>query len=433
MATETKWSQVLAVLGSQWGDEGKGKVVDFISEKYDVTARFNGGANAGHTIVVGEKKFAFHLLPSGILHLSQECIIGNGCVVNLKALFKEIADVQAQGVDPLKRLFISDRAHLVFDLHMIIDGLHEGELAEKKLGTTKKGIGPAYAEKFNRTGLRVGDLRDMASFESKLRRIHASAQKRFNLGNYNVEDEIKEHREFAQKVEPLIVDGVKWINEKYSAGKKILIEGANAAMLDIDFGTYPFVTSSNPTIGGCVTGLGLSANKIKDVIGVVKAYTTRVGEGPFPTEAKDKYGKDLVRIGHEFGTTTGRERRCGWFDAVVVIYSNMLNGYTALNLTKVDVLTGFDQIKIGVAYKFKGRTESSFFPAYLDDLNDVEVVYETMPGWTEDIGRAQKYSDLPENCRKYIERLEDLIGVPIEFIGVGAGRDALISTGRKRN
>jgi len=230
----------------------------------------------------------------------------------------------------------------------------------------------------------------------------------------------------------MIVDGVKWINEKHSQGKRILIEGANAAMLDIDFGTYPFVTSSNPTIGGCITGLGISANKIGDVIGVVKAYTTRVGEGPFPTEELNEYGQRLGKVGQEFGTTTGRPRRCGWFDAVVVRYSHLLNGYTALNITKVDVLTGFDKIKVGVAYKFKGRVETHVFPECLQDLEGVEVVYEELPGWTEDISKAEKWSDLPVNCQKYIERLEALIGVPIEFVGVGASRTALIVTGRKK-
>jgi len=272
----------------------------------------------------------------------------------------------------------------------------------------------------------------MKLFEEKLRIIVKSAKKRFTF-EYDVEAEIKRYQEFAKQLEPMIVDGVKWINEKYSQQKKILIEGANAAMLDIDFGTYPFVTSSNPTIGGCITGLGISANKIGDVIGVVKAYTTRVGEGPFPTEALDEYGKRLGTVGAEFGTTTGRPRRCGWFDAVVVRYSHLLNGYTALNLTKVDVLTGFDKIKVGVGYKFKGRVETHVFPECLEDLEGVEVIYEEFPGWTEDISKVEKWSNLPENCQKYINRLEVLIGVPIEFIGVGPSRTNLIVTSRKRN
>jgi len=416
----------VVVLGAQWGDEGKGKVVDILSQSYDITARFNGGANAGHTIVAEGKKYAFHLLPSGILNPRGQCLIGNGTVIHIPSLLKEIEALKKNGVDIQGRLFISDRAHIVFDFHMLIDGMNEGELGEKKIGTTRKGIGPTYVEKFNRSGIRIGDLRYGDLWPANLRRIVASAQKRFKF-EYDVEEEIKKYQEILKIIEPMIVDGVKWINEKYNEGKKILAEGANAAMLDIDFGTYPYVTSSSASVGGAVTGLGLSPTKISSVIGVAKAYTTRVGEGPFPSESLDKNGEELRRIGAEFGTTTGRPRRCGWFDAVVVKYTTILNGYTEINLTKLDVLSGFESIKVGVAYKFLGREETSYFPAQLEDLKNVEVQYETLPGWTEDISKCTTFEELPANCQKYVTRLEELIGVPINYIGVGSGRTALIT------
>jgi len=292
---------------------------------------------------------------------------------------------------------------------------------------TKKGIGPSYCEKMNRSGIRVGDLKNMAEFAKKLKSIVKNAQLRFKF-EYNVQEEIDRHASYAKHFSDFIVDGVDWINEKYNDNKTILVEGANAAMLDIDFGTYPYVTSSNPTIGGCLTGLGLSANKLGDVIGVVKAYTTRVGEGPFPTELTDSDGPGhkMRHVGGEYGTTTGRPRRCGWFDAVIVRYTHRLNGYTALNLTKVDVLTGFPTIKVATAYKLHGKTITSAIPASLEDLSKVEVVYEELPGWTEDISKCTKYDELPKNCQAYVHRLQQLLEVPIKWIGVGAGRQALI-------
>jgi len=409
------------------GDEGKGKIVDVLSETYDICARCNGGSNAGHTIVVNKVKYAFHLVPSGILNPNSVCLIGNGCVIHFATLVKELKQLDEKGINYKGRLLISDRAHIVFDFHQLIDGMSESELGEAKIGTTKKGIGPSYCEKMNRSGIRVGDLKNMPEFAKKLQTIVKNAQLRFKF-QYDVQEEIDRHSGYAKQFSDFIVDGVDWINEKYNDGKTMLIEGANAAMLDIDFGTYPYVTSSSPTIGGCLTGLGISANKLGDVIGVVKAYTTRVGEGPFPTELidSDGPGTKLRQVGGEYGTTTGRPRRCGWFDAVIVRYTHRLNGYTALNLTKVDVLTGFTTIKIATAYKLRDKTITAAIPASLEDLAKVEVVYEEFPGWKEDISKCTKYEELPKNCQAYIHRLEQLLEVPIKWIGVGAGRDDLI-------
>lgn len=423
----SKLSQVVAVLGSQWGDEGKGKIVDDLSQVYDICARCNGGSNAGHTIVVNDVKYAFHLMPSGILNAKAQCIIGNGCVVHLATLVKELKSLEEKGVSYKGRVFMSDRAHLVFDFHQTIDGMSETALGSSKIGTTRKGIGPAYCEKMNRSGIRAGDLKTMGVFATKLRNIVATAQHRFKF-EYDVEEEIKRHEEYAKIFADFIVDGIDWLNGQIESGKKVLIEGANATMLDIDFGTYPYVTSSSPSIGGCLTGLGISHKKVGDVIGVVKAYTTRVGEGPFLCELLDTDGPGtkMRAVGREFGTTTGRPRRCGWFDAVIVRYTNRINGYTALNLTKVDVLTGFESIKICVAYKVEGKRVTSSMPSNLEILAASEPEYETLPGWTEDISNVKKFDDLPENCRKYILRIEELVGVPVRWIGVGPSRTATV-------
>jgi len=324
-------------------------------------------------------------------------------------------------------LFISDRAHLLFDLHRQIDGLKEDELSDgKKIGTTKQGIGPCYSSKASRGGIRVGDLRHFDGFIDAFKRMVTAKRKRFgDAFHVDVDAEIARYREYAVKLEPFIIDTVYYVNKAIDSGKRILVEGANAALLDIDFGTYPFVTSSNTTIGGACTGLGIAPTKITEVVGVVKAYTTRVGQGPFPTELFDEFGHDLQSIGREFGTTTGRVRRCGWLDVVILRYTNIINRYTSINLTKLDVLTGFKELKIGVEYKSEGKIVESF-PGSLVDLAKCEVVYETLPGWKEDITGVRKFEDLPENCRRYVERIEALIGVPIRYIGVGPARDAQI-------
>jgi len=419
--------QVVAVLGSQWGDEGKGKIVDILAQKYDVCVRFNGGANAGHTLVVDGKKYAFHQIPVGILTERMSNLIGNGCVVHMPALEKELKQLDGSNIEWKNRFFISDRAHLTLRVHQKVDSMKEGELKESKeeLGTTGKGIGPTYSEKMARSGLRVCDLFDMDYFTKQLKKIVASAQKRFSF-EYNVEEEVEEYKLLFEKYKPHIVDGVTWLNKQYASGKKILLEGANAALLDIDFGTYPFVTSSSCGIGGAIIGSGLPPQTIKDVIAVVKAYTTRVGAGPFPSELKNETGNQMREKGHEFGTTTGRPRRCGWLDLVLLRHSSMINGYTSINLTKLDILSGFEEIKIGVAYKHEGKVLESF-PSSARILENVEVVYETVPGWKEDIAKCREFSELPPNCRKYVEMIEKATGVPIHWIGVGPGLEDTIS------
>eukprot|EP01102_Stenamoeba_stenopodia_P022710 TRINITY_DN9566_c0_g1_i1.p1 TRINITY_DN9566_c0_g1~~TRINITY_DN9566_c0_g1_i1.p1 ORF type:complete len:434 (-),score=109.72 TRINITY_DN9566_c0_g1_i1:127-1428(-) len=423
--------KVSVILGSQWGDEGKGKLVDLLASDFDLVARCAGGANAGHTIVVNGIKYALHLVPSGIITEKAVCLIGNGVVLHVPSFFHELDELESKGIKTEGRIKISDRAHLLFEFHKIADGLGEAELSKgtgTQIGTTKQGIGPCYSDKASRINLRVGDLRFFDKVKDVLTRSLEQKRKRFGDFEYDLDAEVEKYREYAKRLEPFIVDGVEYINSAYYSGKKILVEGANAALLDIDFGTYPYVTSSNCTVGGVMTGLGLSPEKIGRVIGVVKAYTTRVGQGHFPTELayETPEGKILVDIGREFGTTTGRRRRVGWLDLMILKYSLLINGYTHLNLTKLDILDTFDQIKIGVSYNYKGKPLTSF-PANLEVLSEVEVVYETVPGWKTSIADIKNYEDLPPNCKAYIERVEELIGRRFNWIGVGASRDAMIT------
>lgn len=417
-------NQVCAVLGAQWGDEGKGKLVDILSEKYDFVARCQGGSNAGHTIVVDGVRFAFHLIPSGILHQGTTCLIGNGVVLHLPTFFKELESLDEKGVNYNGRLKISDRAHLLFDYHQTVDGLREEELAGEMIGTTKKGIGPCYSAKMTRIGLRVGDLRFFKHFEENLARNLENLQKRFKF-EYDLDAEIEKYKEYAEKLEPMIVDSVYYLNQAYEEGKKILIEGANATLLDIDFGTYPFVTSSNASIGGACTGLGIAPSKIDCSVGIVKAYTTRVGAGPFPSELHDTLGEQIREKGHEYGTTTGRPRRCGWLDTVVLRYSHMINNFTALNITKLDVLDGLPELKIATAYSYQDKKLASF-PSNLEVLANVSVEYETMPGWKDDITKARTFADLPQEAQNYVKRVEELVDCPVKWIGVGPGREEMI-------
>jgi adenylosuccinate synthase len=416
--------QVCTILGSQWGDEGKGKLVDILAEEYDIVCRYAGGSNAGHTIVVDGNKFAFHLIPSGILHQDTTCLIGNGVVIHLPTFFKELEALDEKGVDYSGRLLVSDRAHLLFDFHQTVDGMREEELAGEKIGTTKKGIGPCYSSKATRIGLRVGDLRFMKHFEENLTLLLENMQKRFDF-EYDIPAELERYREFAAKLEPMIVDSVSYVNQAHADGKKVLVEGANATMLDLDFGTYPFVTSSSPSIGGACTGLGLSPDKLDCSVGIVKAYTTRVGAGPFATELHDELGENIREKGHEYGTTTGRPRRCGWLDTFVLNYSHMLNNFTYLNVTKLDVLDDLDELKIGVGYSYEGKKLDSF-PANLEVLANVEVEYETMPGWKTDITKCRTFDELPEAAQNYVVRIEELVGCPVRWIGVGPQRDEMI-------
>ncbi|KAI7822083.1 Adenylosuccinate synthetase [Kickxella alabastrina] len=419
-------NKVSVVLGTQWGDEGKGKLVDILAQNIDVCVRCQGGNNAGHTIVVDGVKYAFHMLPSGLVNMDCISIVGSGVVVHLPSFFEELEELEAEGLDCDKRLFISDRCHLVFDFHQIVDGMKEGELGRGSIGTTKKGIGPAYSSKASRSGIRVHHLYHFDEFERRFRTIVAARHRRYGDFEYDVEAELQRYRQLAERLRPFVIDSVDFLHLKLKEGKRILVEGANALMLDIDFGTYPYVTSSNTGIGGVCTGLGLPPTKIGKVIGVAKAYTTRVGGGPFPSELTDAVGQKLRDIGAEYGVTTGRPRRCGWLDLVVLRYSNMINGYTTLNLTKLDVLDTFDEIKVAVSYTINGK-EITSFPADLDDLAMATVNYITLPGWNQSISKCHTFEELPENCQKYVRFIEKDLGIPIEWIGVGAGREEMIA------
>ncbi|KAI0293601.1 AMPSase 2 [Russula brevipes] len=382
---------VTVVLGAQWGDEGKGKLVDVLSADIDIS-------------VTG--------------------IIGNGVVVHLPSFFQEFDTLREKGLDCAGRLFISDRAHLVFDFHQIVDGLKEVELGGSSIGTTKKGIGPAYSAKASRSGLRVHHLFD-PSFSDKFRKLVEGRYKRYGYFEYDTEGEIERYKGLAERLRPFVIDSVVYIHEALAAGKRILTEGANALMLDIDFGTYPYVTSSSTTVGGVCTGLGIPPRRIGKVIGVMKAYTTRVGGGPFPTEQLNDIGVHFQEVGREFGTTTGRRRRCGWLDLVVMKHSCQINGYDTLNLTKLDILDGLEEIKVGVKYLVDGK-ELPGFPADLERLKEVEVSYVTFPGWKTSIETMSSYGDMPENCKKYVTFIEEYLKVPVEWIGVGPGRESMI-------
>ncbi len=420
--------QVIYIAGTQWGDEGKGKLVDILSQKYDVVARAAGGANAGHTICVNKdgesKKFVFHLLPSGVLHEDKICIIGNGLVVHIPALLDEIHELKEKGIDLTGRLLLSDRAHIILNYHREIDRIQEERKGDNKVGTTLKGIGPAYTDKTSRRGIRMGELKNFGSFAEKLRKNAEFHMKEYGF-EFDIEKEINIHKDALEIIDSMIVNTTEYLDNIYKKGKTILAEGAQGAHLDIDHGTYPFVTSSSTTSGGVATGLGIAPNKLNTVIGITKSYTTRVGAGPFPTELTDELGKKIRDQGGEFGSTTGRPRRCGWFDTTVVKNANVLNGTTSVNLTKLDVLTGLETIRIGVEYKLNGET-INFIPSSLEDFENVEVLYEEMPGWHEDIGEVTKFEDLPKNAQNYVNKLEELLEVPINFIGVGVHRADMI-------
>lgn len=418
--------RVLAVLGAQWGDEGKGKLVDVLAKKYDIICRFNGGANAGHTLVVNGKKFAFHLLPCGLLYNDKINIIGNGVVLDVPIMLKELQNLHNSNIDTANKLFISDRAHLLFEFHKVIDGLQE---KSANIGTTKKGIGPCYSTKAARSGIRVGELLDWSHFVQRYEALASSMQKQYGF-EYNTKEELARFEKYHEILKPMVIDNVSFLNESIRRGKKVLAEGANAALLDIDFGTYPYVTSSSTAAGGICTGLGIPPTKLDAAIGVVKAYTTRVGGGPFPTELVDAIGEKIRAIGHEFGTTTGRPRRCGWLDIPVLRYSHALNNYESLNITKLDVLSTLPEIKIGVAYKLRGKKlQYGHMPSTLSELAAVEVEYETHKGWMCDISKAETFDDLPHEARSYLKRVEELVEVPISWVGVGPGRTEMATRG----
>ncbi|KAK9330873.1 Adenylosuccinate synthetase [Lipomyces starkeyi] len=420
------------VIGAQWGDEGKGKLVDILCDKIDVCARCQGGNNAGHTIVVNGVMFDFHMLPSGLVNPDCVNLIGSGVVVHVPAFFNELEQIETKGLSASGRLFVSSRSHLVFDVHQIADGLHEAELSAGAIGTTRRGIGPAYSTKATRSGIRVHHLVSQEpgaweEFESRFRSIVEAFRKRYGDFEYDADAEIERYKGYAEKLRPYVTDAVTFMHDALDAKKRILVEGANALMLDLDFGTYPFVTSSNTSIGGVCTGLGVPPQKITEVIGVVKAYTTRVGAGPFPTEQLNDIGETLQTVGAEYGVTTGRKRRCGWLDLVVVKYAARINGFTSMNITKLDVLDSLEEIKVGVAYIHNGKRLTSF-PEDLRVVEAVEVEYATFKGWKTSIADVKKYEDLPEETKVYLKFIEDYVCTKISWIGVGPARSAMIQS-----
>nr|XP_022333667.1 adenylosuccinate synthetase-like [Crassostrea virginica] len=419
---------VTVVLGSQWGDEGKGKIVDMISATADICCRCQGGNNAGHTVVIGDKDYAFHLLPSGIVNKRCTAVIGNGVVVHLPNLFEEIDQNALKGLEGWQdRLLISNRAHLVFDVHQMVDGLQESGRGKNVIGTTKKGIGPAYASKATRNGLRVGDLvGDFSLFTEKFKKLIDYYKNHHDDLEVDVDQELERYKVLRNKVKPFVRDTIPYLSKAIKDGKTILVEGAQSNVLDIDFGLYPYVTSSNCSIGGVCTGLGIPPHCLGDIVGVVKAYLTRVGSGGFPTELEDEIGEKLCNIGHEYGVTTGRKRRVGWLDAVMLRYSSMINGFTHLALTKLDVLDTFEEVKIGIAYELDGELNKDSFPALDEDLCRVKVHYVTLPGWMSDTSAARSFSELPQKAQDYVHKIEELVEVPVKWIGVGQARDSVI-------
>ena len=413
------------VLGTFFGDEGKGKIIDFLSKDAKMTIRCSGGNNAGHTINVNGKKFAFHLIPSGILNKGTKAIIGNGVVVNPKVLIEELEDLKKSGID-ISNFYISDKTQVIFPYHIKIDELQE-EIRKNKIGTTKRGIGPAYCDKYERSGIRVEDLISNR-FEDLVRENVENKNIIFKAYGYeemDAEEIIKEYKKYAEYLKPYITDSVSLIHESIEKNENILCEGAQATLLDIDFGSYPYVTSSNPTIGGVCTGSGIGAKYIGEVYGVLKAYSSRVGEGPYITEQKNEIGDTIRELGHEYGTTTKRPRRCGWLDLVALKYAVMVNGITKLAINHVDTIGKLDKIKLCVAYKYNGEA-SMRYSCNPDYIEKCEPIYEEFNGNFGDISGIKKREDLPENARKYLNRIEEVVGVPIKFIGTGADREDMI-------
>lgn len=416
------------VVGTQWGDEGKAKFIDYLSSKIDYIVRYQGGANAGHTVEVKGEKYVFHLIPSGILYPETTCVIANGVVLDPVEFLKEAEYLSERGIDVLSRTRISDACHIVLPLHRVIDGAREERAGAKQIGTTKRGIGVCYGDKVMRIGLRMGDLLDEKRLESRLE--HLLEIKNPVLKEIYGKDQVEkqpifdELAAFGDKVRSSVTNTSVELNAVLASGKSVLLEGAQGTGLDIDFGTYPYVTSSNPTTGGALAGSGISFQYLKEAIGICKAYISRVGEGPFPTELHGEAGEQLRKLGNEFGATTGRPRRCGWFDTELIRHAVRVNGLTGIALTKIDILAEYDEIPVGVAYHRNGEKLDAF-PTD-GNFDGIEVEYETHPGWKSDISKARSLGDLPKNCRAYIDRLQELSGVPIQFISVGPGREDTI-------
>lgn len=415
---------VVALVGTQWGDEGKGKITDVLASKADVVARYQGGNNAGHTVVVGDNTYKLHLIPSGILYEGKTCLIGNGVVVDPKVLCAEIDYLHRGGIST-ENLYISEKSHLIMPYHRILDQLEESHRV-LKIGTTGRGIGPAYVDKYMRMGVRMIDLKSRKSLEQAIDRVlpfkNKLLQKVYDHPSFSRDELVEEYLTYAKVIVPLLVDTSLVVDQARKNGQGILLEGAQGTLLDVDHGTYPFVTSSNPTAGGAAPGIGIGPNHIDQVIGVVKAYTTRVGEGPFVSELKDSMG-DLIRErGKEFGTTTGRARRCGWFDAVLVRYSVRVNGLTGIAMTLLDVLDVLENIQVCVAYEYQGE-RLEHFPADLGVLEECKPIYETLPGWQVDTTGVKNFMELPAHAKAYLAFLEEQVGCPIQIVSVGPRRD----------
>ncbi|MCT4507262.1 MAG: adenylosuccinate synthase [Tepidibacter sp.] len=414
----------VAIVGSQWGDEGKGKIIDYLARKADVVVRGQGGNNAGHTLVVKDKKYALHLIPSGILNPKTINIIGNGVVFDPKGFLDEIKMLKKDNIDT-KNIKISDRAHVIFEYHKKIDELAENSRGDNKIGTTKKGIGPCYMDKTERSGIRICDLLDEEIFKEKLKaqveKKNEIIEKIYGGEKFDFEKLYEENLSYIKEIKEYVDDTSVILYNALKEGKKVLFEGAQGTLLDLDLGTYPYVTSSHPTSGGFCVGSGIGPNMVEDVLGIVKAYTTRVGKGPFVTELFDETGDQIRKNGNEFGTTTGRPRRCGWFDSVIVRYAARVNGLTSMSLMLLDVLTGFEKVKICTGYKLGDRVITEF-PASLELIEKCEPIYEVLDGWSEDITLATTFEELPVNAQKYVQRIEELTGVKASIVSVGPKR-----------
>ena len=418
---------VTVVVGTQWGDEGKAKVIDLLAASHTIVARYQGGHNAGHTVVIGDQKYALQLTPSGVFYDTVTPVIGNGVVVDLPTLFKEIDSLESRGISTA-RLKVSSLAHLIFPWHQAIDAALEAARGESKIGTTLKGIGPAYVDKVKRSGIRVGEVLDIASFESKVReRAIAARREVSDIGGdtFDVEQVVSDFVAFARRLAPYVADTVNLLHDARERGEHILLEGAQATFLDVDHGTYPYVTSSNPTSGGAAVGTGLGPRHIDRVVGIAKAYTTRVGAGPFPSELTDELGEKLVDIGREFGTVTGRRRRTGWLDTVMLRHAMRLNSLTEIALTKLDVLDTFDEVKVCVAYKINGEVIRNY-PDTVERLAQVEPVYETLSGWKSSTEGITEFSKLPATAQELVKIVERETGIPVSMVGTGPARDSMV-------
>jgi adenylosuccinate synthase len=419
------------LVGTQWGDEGKGKITDLLADKMDMVIRYNGGDNAGHTVVPGDKEYKFHLLPSGVLYPHIMSVIANGLVINPKVLIEEIDRLEEAGFSA-EKLRVSCNAHLIMPYHLILDGAQEVQLGKSKIGTTRKGIGPAYSDKAARIGIRTQDMLDMKIFRKKLDAALQFKNKImstiYGFDPLNLDEIVEEYGQYAQRLGQYITDTSLLINDFLDQGKNVFFEGAQGTFLDIDHGTYPFVTSSSPISGGACSGAGVGPQRLNQIMGVVKAYVTRVGSGPFPTEQDNETGEAMRRTGKEFGTTTGRPRRCGWFDGVLMRYATRINGLNSIAITKLDVLSQFEQLKICTGYRYKGKIFDQF-PPHQTIFHKCEPAYEEMEGWQSDISEARDYKDLPQAARKYVERIEEIAGAPMAMISVGPKRDQTILRG----